>query len=347
MSAGSPARANAKPKGKGARAAGGAAPLLAVTGSGGFIGLRMAERARERGMRVRGLELGAEAARRAEAQGFETIVGDVNDSDAVRRLCAGASVVFHTAAIVDEGGEWARFREVNVEGTRHVASVARDAGVRRFVHLSSVMVYGFDFPRFVSEAGPFRGEGNPYCQTKIESEEALRALHRPGSFETIVIRPGDVYGPGSVPWVIRPVELMKRGLFMLIDGGRGIMNHVHVDNLIDGIFAALDRDVTGEAFNLTDGAETSFREYFTRLGALVGRKRFPSLPRPVAIAAFGAMARGARLLGRKPLAEPSAVPFVTRPHTYSIEKARSWLGYQPKVTLDEGMRELAAWLETR
>ncbi len=325
----------------------GEAPLLAITGSGGFIGLRMAERARERGMRVRGLELSAEAARRAEAQGFETVVGDVNDTDAVRRLTTGASVVFHTAAIVDEGGEWPKFRKVNVEGTRHVASVARDAGVTRFVHLSSVMVYGFDYPRFVSEQGPLRGEGNPYCQTKIESEEALRLLHQRGGFEVIVIRPGDVYGPGSVPWVIRPAALMKRGLFVLIDGGRGIMNHVHVDNLIDGIFAALDRDATGEAFNLTDGAETTFRDYFTRLGALVGRKRFASLPRPVAMAAFAAMARGAELLGRKPLAEPGAVPFVTRPHAYSIEKARSWLGYQPKVTLDEGMRELAAWLGTR
>lgn len=343
------AAGSAKGRGRGrdSRAAGADAPLMAITGSGGFIGLRMAERARERGMRVRGLELGAEAARRAEALGFETIVGDVNDTDAVRRLCAGANVVFHTAAIVDEGGEWAKFRKVNVEGTRHVASVARDAGVSRFVHLSSVMVYGFDFPRFVSEEGPLRGEGNPYCQTKIESEEALRSVHQRGGFEVIVIRPGDVYGPGSVPWVVRPAELMKRGLFMLIDGGRGIMNHVHVDNLIDGIFAALDRDVTGEAFNLTDGAETSFREYFTRLGALVGRKRFLSLPKPVAMAAFAVMARGARALGKKPLAEPSAVPFVTRPNPYSIEKARSWLGYQPKVTLDDGMRELAAWLGTR
>lgn len=337
----------AKAASKRGSAKAGEAPLLAITGSGGFIGLRMAERARERGMRVRGLELGAEAARRAEAQGFETVVGDVNDADAVRRLTAGASVVFHTAAIVDEGGDWAKFRKVNVEGTRHVASVARDAGVSRFVHLSSVMVYGFDYPRFVSETGPFRGEGNPYCQTKIESEDALRPLHERGGFEVIVIRPGDVYGPGSVPWVIRPVELMKKGLFMLIDGGRGIMNHVHVDNLIDGIVAALDRDATGEAFNLTDGAETTFRDYFTRLGALVGRKHFLSLPKPVAMAAFAAMARGARALGRKPLAEPSAVPFVTRPHAYSIEKARSWLGYQPKVSLDDGMRELAAWLGTR
>lgn len=335
------------PKGKRMPAARGVAPLMAITGAGGFIGLRMAERARERGMRVRGLDLGAEAARRAEALGFETIVGDVNDADAVRRLCAGASVVFHTAAIVDEGGEWAKFRRVNVDGTRHVASVAREAGVPRFIHLSSVMVYGFEYPRFVSEEGPLRGEGNPYCQTKIESEEALRPLHRPGSFETIVIRPGDVYGPGSVPWVVRPAELMKRGLFVLIGGGRGIMNHVHVDNLIDGIFAALDRGATGEAFNLTDGAETTFREYFTRLGALVGRKGFPSLPKPLAIAAFAAMARGARAFGRKSLAEPSAVPFVTRPHPYSIEKARSWLGYEPKVSLDDGMRQLAASLGTR
>ncbi len=321
----------------------GASRLMAITGIGGFIGRRMAERARERGFRVRGLELDADAARRAQQAGFETVVGDVNEPAAVRALCTSATVVFHTAAIVDESGDWARFRRVNVEGTRHVAHVARDHGVSRFVHLSSVMVYGFDYPRYVSEDGPLRGEGNPYCQTKIESEDALRALHRAGEFETILIRPGDVYGPGSVPWVVRPLELMRRGLFLLIDGGRGIMNHVHVDNLIDGIFLALEREATGQAFTLTDGAETTFREYFTRLGKLVGRSRFPSLPAPAARLAFAAMARTAKALGRKPIAEPEAIRFVTRPHPYSIERARSWLGYEPRIGLDEGMAELAGW----
>ncbi len=319
-------------------------PLMAITGAGGFIGLRMAEQARERGYAVRGLELDVRAAARASAAGAEVLVGDVGDGEAVRRLCESASVIFHTAAIVDEGGDWARFRRVNVEGTRHVASVARDLGVERFVHLSSVMVYGFDYPRLVTEEGPLRGEKNPYCQTKIESEEALGELHQPGRFETLVIRPGDVYGPASVPWVVRPAELMRRGLFMLIDGGRGIMNHVYVDNLIDGIFLALDKNATGQAFTLTDGGETTFREYFTRLGRLVGRDRLPSIPAPIAKLLFTLMAPVERMLGRKPLAEPSAVRFVTRRHPYSIAKARSVLGYEPRVTLDEGFRRVAEWL---
>src|SRR5207244_1106253 len=96
---------------------------LAITGAGGFIGLRMVERAMERGLLVRGLDASPEAARRAEAAGAQTIVGDVNDAGAVQRLCSGADVIFHTAAVVKESGPWKLFRKVNVEGSRNVATI--------------------------------------------------------------------------------------------------------------------------------------------------------------------------------------------------------------------------------
>ena len=319
---------------------------IAITGVGGFIGLRMVERARERGLVVRGLDVSAAAARRAEAHGAEVIVADMSDAPAVAALCTGADIVFHTAATVAAGGELAEFRKVNVEGTRAVAGAARAAGVARFVHLSSVMVYGFAFPRDVDEDGPCRGDGNAYCITKIESEQVALAHDDPQGMRVVALRPGDVYGPGSRAWVVAPLEFMKKKQFVLPNGGRGILNHVHVDNLIDAVFLALERDAAGTAFNITDGVATTCRDFYGRLGRLAGIDKIPSVPGGLLVGGLRVAEAVTRLVRGQspPLAD--SVRFLARPHAYSIAKARRVLGYAPRVTLDQGMAELDTWLKS-
>jgi len=313
---------------------------MAITGIGGFIGLRMAERALERGMRVQGLDAVAAAADLARQKGAEVVVGDVTDKDAVTRASRGADIMFHTAAVVEEDGERALYQRVNVEGTRTVAEAARAAGVRHFVQISSVMVYGFTYPPFVAEDGPFRGEGNPYCETKLASDRLVLGLHAPGSFDVTVIRPGDVYGPRSRPWVLRPLELMRKHMFCLIDGGRGTMNHVHVDNLLDAVFLALEQGAGGEAFNVTDGGKTTFAEYFGHLARMLGRKRLPSAPGALVRSVFSLAGRAGALIGIRLPVSPAAVDFVSRPHPYSIARVRRELGYEPRISLEQGMAEV-------
>jgi len=207
-----------------------------------------------------------------------------------------------------------------------MARAAKEAGASRFIHLSSVMVYGFSFPKGVSEEGPFRGENNPYCQTKIESEAAVLPFHEKGKFEVIIIRPGDVYGPGSVPWVTRPLQMMKSRQFILVDGGKGVINHVYVDNLLDGIFLALEKDVTATPINLTDGQATSWGEYFTRLAKVAGLKPPPSVPGFIVRPAAWLAERLFKLAGRQSPISSQAIGFITRPHPYSIDRAKKLLG---------------------
>jgi nucleoside-diphosphate-sugar epimerase len=319
---------------------------LAITGIGGFVGLRAAERARALGMRVRGLDLGDDALRRVGRLGFDAIRGDVREPGDVRRLCEGANVVLHTAAVVEEDGDRAHFRSVNVDGTRCVAQVARDAGARHFVQVSSVMVYGFAYPCDVDEDGPLRGEGNPYCETKIESERVALSFDARGGMRVVALRAGDVYGPGSIPWVVRPIGLMRRGLFVLPDGGRGVMNPVYVDDLVDAAFAAVTRDVGEVAFNVTDGAALTFASYFTQLGAPLGVRRIRTLPAGVLRASFGVLERGARLAGLRAPVSPAAVDFVARPHAVSSARVRNVLGWAPRVAIAEGLRRTHAWLRS-
>ena len=170
---------------------------IAITGIGGFIGLRMAERALALGWQVQGLDHSLAAAERAHSLGIQVTVGDINDEQAVRTALAGADLVFHTAAIVEEDGPRDAYERVNVEGTRTVCAVARELGVSRFVHLSSVMVYGFEYPEDVGEEGPLDGQGNVYNDTKLASEQVALSFNS-DAFAVLVIRPGDVYGTDSV-----------------------------------------------------------------------------------------------------------------------------------------------------
>ncbi len=295
------------------------------------------------GATVRGLDASLTAVERVRSMGVRASVGDVCNPAHAKSLCAGASLVIHCAAVVTEGGDRALFDRINVGGTRTVldAAIAANAG---FVQLSSVMVYGFTFPDGVGEDGPFRGEGNAYCETKLAGDQLVLEAARDRGARALVIRPGDVYGIGSTPWVDRPLALMRQGLFVLPDHGRGVINHVHVDNLIDCILAAVEREAWGRAYNLTDGQRTTCAEYFARVAALAGRSRVRTAPTALLRPLFTTIARASRWVGREPPATEEALAFLLRPGTYSIARAQRELGYAPRVTLDEGFAQIAAAL---
>lgn len=313
---------------------------IAITGIGGFIGLRMAERARANGWTVRGLDLSPAGAERARAAGAEVVVGSVNDAAAVAAALQGADWVFHTAAIVEEDGPRDLYERVNIEGTRTVCNVAQQLGVRRLVHLSSVMVYGFDYPQDVAEDGPVDGQGNVYNDTKLASERVALSFNDPQRLGVIVIRPGDVYGRGSLPWVTRPVQMLRRGVFMLPGRGSGVINHVHVDNLIDGVMLAVDHDAIGEAFNITDGVATRCDAFFAPHARLAGVRRVPTLPTWAVMLLMRLSQPWWRLRGQTPPASPTALRFLLRRHRYSIAKAQARLGYQPRIDLEQGMQQM-------
>lgn len=317
---------------------------LGITGLGGFIGQRVAELAREHGWTVRGIELSPTRCAALRNAGYEVECGDILDASALDRAFAGCDAVLHTAAIVREGGRLADFRRINVDGATLAAERAAQAGAKTFVHLSSVMVYGFRFPSGIDEDGPKDGAGNPYCITKIEAEKALLEFAaRPGAPRIVLVRPGDVYGPGSEPWVLRPLELLRRGIFALPGDGQGVINHVYIDNLVDAIFLAIEKAPAGAAFNVTDGARTTWLEFYTRLAALVGLPAPRRLPTAAMKAGIWALASVQRLFGREPAALPGGVDYVSRRGVYSIERARATLGYVPRITLDEGLQRSARW----
>lgn len=323
---------------------------ILITGTDEFIGSRAAELAVGQGLKVRALQadpfLDKTSGESLEKLGVEIIIGSINDPGIATKVCQGVDIVLHTSQLTEEGGDIKKFREINVGGTCNIAQAAKQAKVKTFIHLSSALVYGFNYTHNVAETETLSGDNNPYCQTKIEAEIEILKLNSPPDFGVTIIRAGDVYGPGSVPWIVRPVLMMRQKLFAYPNDGKGVMNHLYVDNLIDAIFLVMAQQPYGEVFNITDGENTSWKEYFTHLAAMEGLPIPMSLPKEEMRLFLKVRNQGQKLFRKKVDILPESVDFMSRPYSYSIAKARSILNYQPKISLEAGMNTTHQWLQT-
>lgn len=313
----------------------------AVTGAAGFIGGAICDRLAAEGASVRGLDVNEAAAGHVHATGAEFVAADIVERGSLEPALVGADLVVHAAAYVHEWGRMDDFVRVNVGGTANVIDAARAAGVERVVHISSVVVYGYDDPAEQAEDAYRRAYGIPYIDTKAASD---RLACRRGA---IVVRPGDVYGPGSVPWVLRPLELARAGRLALPGRGDGVMLPCYVDDLADAVVAALERGEPGRAYAAWDGVPRPFAEHLARIARLAGAREPRRLPRALLELAGAAVEALARLRGRPPALSGRAATFVARRGTVSIARARDELGWQPRVAYDEGMRRTEAWLRER
>ncbi|MFU8841288.1 MAG: NAD-dependent epimerase/dehydratase family protein [Nitriliruptoraceae bacterium] len=307
-----------------------------MTGAAGFIGRAITDRLRARGVEARGVDVIGDPA-------TGIVAGDVTDTAGWSHHLDGVDTVVHTAAIVSNVVPMARMHAVNVVGTRAVLAAATAAGVRRVVHLSSVVVHGYDLPAWVDEDHPVTLTGDAYVDTKIAGEQVVLAAHARGDVEVVVVRPGDVYGPGSRPWVVLPLTYLKAGQAVLPARGRGICSHVHVDNLVDGVLRAVAvPGAAGHVLHVTDGVATTWADYLTELGRLVGR-RPRRLPTPVAVALASAVGRAERARGRPSELCAASMRLLARTGSYRIDRARDVLGYTPTVDLETGLAGVARW----
>jgi nucleoside-diphosphate-sugar epimerase len=310
-----------------------------ITGANGFIGRALAERYRtEFGAEVRGMDLTADPA-------AGVVAGDVREAGAWQEHAAGCDLVLHTAAVVSMRLERADdVWRCNVLGTRNALEAAERGGAQRFVHFSSVTVFGFDFPDGVDERYPVHPNGVPYVDTKVAAEQVVLQAHAEGRIPVTVVRPGDVYGPGSRAWAVLPVELIRARRFSLPDGGRGIFSPVYVDNLVDGVAAAAGApEAAGQVLTLTDGVGITNAEYFGRLAGLIGRK-LVTMPTPVALAVASGVRQALRFAPGDNDINAASLRYMLRRGTYSNAKARELLGWQPRVGIQDGLDRTCAWL---
>jgi nucleoside-diphosphate-sugar epimerase len=318
-----------------------------VTGGSGFIGGRLISRLRDEGWNVRALARSDSSAEAVSALGAEPVRGDIADVESIAAGATDCSHAFHAAAFVGDWGTRAEFARGNVLGTHNALAGSAAAGVKRFVHVGTEAALLVGQPLVnADESAPLRPDSpSLYPSTKALAEQAVRQANRPGEFETVVVRPRFVWGPGDTTVLPSIVEAVKSGQFRWVGGGRHRTSTTHVDNAVEGLWLASQRGVAGAAYFVTDGEPQVFREFVTRLLATQGvEPPDGELPLPVArfVAAAGEAAwRRLPLPGSPPLTR-MALWVASLECTIDISRARAELGYAPVVSIDEGLAALSA-----
>jgi nucleoside-diphosphate-sugar epimerase len=318
-----------------------------VSGATGFLGGHLIIKLREKGFRVRALVRQTSDVDGLVRSGIDISVGDVLDRQSLQRAMAGQQLVFHTAGKVSDWGSRQEFWQANAEGTANVISACREAGVKRLIHISSLTVLGL--PRSgtrIDEKTPIADSVRDfYTISKIAGEKLVREAHGSG-LETIVIRPGVIWGPGDITILPRLAALLRRGQLVFIGRGANQLGLSHVENLSQGIIlAAQAPSAAGQIYHLTDGEEITARAAFCELATALGvpLPRF-SLPFPAIYCLAALLEWTARLRNadNPPALTRYGVRLVACDSRYDISKARNELGYRPLLTFRQGITALAA-----
>jgi nucleoside-diphosphate-sugar epimerase len=315
-----------------------------VTGGSGFIGGKLVRRLIEAGWTVRALARSDRSAEKVAALGAQPVAGDLDDVAGMRAGADGAEVAFHAAAHLGEWGSRAEFERGNVGGTRNAIDACRSAGVRRFVHVGTEAALLAGKPLVnVSEEAPLRPDSKAaYSATKALAERVVRDAND-DRFETVVIRPRLVWGPGDTTILPALISAVEAGRFAWIGGGRHLTSTTHVDNAVEGLVLGAARGKPGGVYFVTDGEPVVFREFISDLlstGGVEAPDR--NLPAPAArfLAGAGEGVWRALRLKRAPPLTRLAYWLSAQECTIDISRARAELGYEPVRTIADGMEEL-------
>jgi nucleoside-diphosphate-sugar epimerase len=317
-----------------------------VTGGSGFIGGRLVRRLASEGVRVRALARSERSTAAVEAMGAEPVRGDLDDVEAMTAGASGCEIAFHLAAHVEQWGPWEEFERINVGGTRNALEASAKAGARRFVHCGTEAALMAGEPLVhVDETAPLRPDSPaPYPATKAKAEQAVRGASRDG-FETVVVRPRFVWGEGDTTLLPEMVSMVEAGRFAWVAGGKNVTDIAHVDNVVEGLIRGAERGKPGEAYFITDGEPVVFREF---ISAMLETQDVEPPSRELPAWLAGAIARGGEAAWRL-LPLPGHPPMsrftywiLTQECTIDISRARAELGYEPIVSREEGLAQLAA-----
>ncbi len=315
-----------------------------VTGGSGFIGSTLIRKLISNGWSVRALVRSDSSAAIVEAIGAEPVRGHLGNAGSMRSAATGTEYAFHAAAALGEWGSREQFISGNVEGTRNALEACTDAGVRRFVHVGTEAALLAGKPLVnVDESAPLRPDSKAlYPATKAMAEQLVLDANN-AELETVVVRPRLVWGPGDASVLPTLIELIDKGRFAWIGGGKHLTSTTHVDNTVEGLVLGAEKGKPGNVYFVTDGEPVVFREFVTEWVATQGvEPPRMSLPKPIA-RALAATSEGIwrtfHLKGTPPMTR-LAFWLSALEATIDISKARAELNYEPVRSIDDGMAEL-------
>ncbi len=316
---------------------GSASGAAAISGAAGFLGAHLVRGFDARGWRVLPLVRVVEGHSPAGARVLEDVVTDP-------RGLEGIDTFIHSAAVRHRYGvDLATYHASNVDLVERAMRACAQAGVRRFVFVSSVGVYGFPSRLPITEEHAYAPRTS-YSGTKVEAEMRARRVAREIPLELTIVRPTIIYGPGDRNGMLDKMAAMIRaGTYRVVGSGDNVLHHTHVDDIVEGVWLASTRpEARGEHFILAGPETTTLGQLSALVARAAGRElprgRVPSsVARAVATAVDAAAQQGLAFTRREPPIDHEKLDVMTLAQSFDVSKARRLLGYAPAVGYEEGV----------
>ena len=323
------------------------APIL-VTGATGFIGQVLIKKLREKKLRVRALVLPDDSIPAKWGDDVEIVRGDITRYKEVKIAMEGIKTVFHLAAVVTDWGDEKRFWEIGVQGTQHVLHEASENKIRMIL-ASSIVVYGDKIGKQVcDENTPFGKTFGPYSYVKQAQEKLAQVYVNKKDLQLTVIRPANVYGPCSHPWVHQVLETLKSGSPTLVNGGNFNAGLVYVDSVAEAmILCAASEIAIGKTYNVCDDNQITWKQYFRDLAIIAGYPSPKPLPKFLAKTFAHSINRTWRTLKLKtqPPITLESLNLVGSNHQINTNRLKEDLGFAPNYSYAKALEETRQYIQ--
>jgi nucleoside-diphosphate-sugar epimerase len=319
---------------------------ILVTGATGFLAGNLIPALQQRGHTIRGLVVPSGDATWLEERGVRVYRGDVREPSSLTAAMRDVDAVFHLAAAIGTRRPMKDYYAINVTGTKNVCRAALRAGVTRLVHVSTTSVYKHGLSEPVSEDSPLRPLPDPYPLTKAAGDKLVQRMILEQQLPACIVRTSTIFGPGDHLNFGRIADRLLARKAIIIGAGRNAVPFVYVSDVVQGLMLALERRrAEGQVYNIDVDQCPTQEELLREIAEQVGAKP-PRLHVPYSLlysAAYVAEGIAAFTHTSQALVSRFGIALYGADNHYAIDKARKELGYEPKVSLREGIRLAAAW----
>jgi nucleoside-diphosphate-sugar epimerase len=322
-----------------------------VTGATGFLGKQLVVKLSKLGHEVTALGRNSSIGEQLVTENVRFIARDLRDRSGIIADLQGQDYVFHCGALSSPWGQDRDFYEINFLGTKNVIQGCQIHDIKRLIHVSTSAVYCNYHDRLnILENTPLPIPVNAYANSKQLAELEVSNAHQSG-LPTIAIRPRGIFGPGDTAILPRLMRANRHVGIPFIDRGKACIDITYVDNVIDALLLCQNAPDTllGRIFNITNGEPITVANLLTQLFAKLEE---PCRLKPISLrtanwtASLMESIANTILLGREPILTRYTVGLLAYSQTLDITAATHELGYQPRVSIDNGLDIFARWYQT-
>lgn len=321
---------------------------ILISGGTGFLGRKLAQKLKSLAYNITTIGRNQKIGEQLEAQQIKFLKLDLQDSEATIAACQNQDYIFHCAALSSPWGKYQDFYNANVIATQNIIKACQTHQVKRLIYVSTPSIY-FDFSHRlnITENALAKTPVNHYIQTKLLAEQAINHAHKQG-LPVISIRPRGIFGAGDTAILPRLIKASQKTGIPLINRGQSLIDMTYVDNVVEALLLCQKApdNLLGRTFNITNGQPM----YLIDLLKLLSQKleynlKLKPIPYPIAygLAAIMETASNTILFGKEPILTRYTVGVLAFSQTLDITAAKTELGYQPQVSIEDGLSIFSEW----